>query len=119
MSATYPSTGEFLLSGYGEVPEGALNRTTMETGPAKQAKVRSKELVTREVSYRYSKTDYIAWKVWRASTINRGADWFNWVNPLNGTTVLARIVNGVYQANTFNAGGEIKWDVNFKLETYE
>ena len=116
----FPDYGELLLSGYGESPETSIVRTEMESGPAKQAKVRSKELVKRNVTYRFTSEEYITWKTWRHDDIAMGALYFDWTNPLTGDTVQGRIENGTYTASAFNANDDaLKWDVSFVLETYE
>jgi hypothetical protein len=116
----FPAYGELLLSGFNEKPESALVRTEMESGPSKQARVRSLELVKRNVTYVFTSAQYITWKAWRNTDLSRGALWFDWTNPLTGTTVQARMENGDYSASAYNANDTaIKWEVSFVLETYE
>ena len=118
--AAFPSYGEFLLDGFGEQPESPLVRTNMESGPVKQAKLRSKIRVVRNVTYRFTNAEYVTWKTWHKTTVAFGALWFDWINPLDGATVQGRIINGLYNAISFDGGdGTLKWDVGFALETYE
>lgn len=117
--ATFPSYGELLLDSFNAANETSLIRSDMESGPAKQAKVRSKELVKLNVTYRFTSAEFDTWKTWRDTDIARGASYFDWVELVNGDTVQARMVNGVYQAKPFSNSGELKWDVSFTLEVYE
>lgn len=118
--AAFPSYGELLLGGFNEIPEISVIRTDMDSGPAKQAVVRSSALVKRNVTYRFTSAEFITWKAWRKTTLSMGALWFDWVNPLGGDTVQGRIENGTYSAVPFDSGDDaLKWDVSFVLETYE
>ncbi len=121
MATDYPSYGRLALDRYGEEPESALIRTQMESGPPKQAMVRSKAMVGRPVTYVYSDAEYASWKTWFRDTIARGADWFNWTDPQDGITKLARIEGGIYTAKPFSPypGAPLSWEVSFRLETWD
>lgn len=117
--ASLPSYASVLLAGFGEERASALRRTEMESGPPKQAKVMSRVMVSRRAVIRLaSKADYLLFKTWFASTINQGADWFDWSDPVSGTTVSARIAGGALgQAVPIGnvAGG---WLIPVTLETW-
>ena len=118
MTATLPSYVKIHASGFGEERESALIRTEMESGPPKQAKVRSRVMVNRPVNLLVSsKADYLTFITWFGSTINQGADWFNFTDPVDGTTKLARIKNGDIKARQ---GGTLTgpWLINCVLETW-
>lgn len=116
----FPAYGELLLNGFGEQPETALIRTEMETGPVKQAKIRSKENMQFTVTYKYTSAEFILWKAWRKADIAFGALYFDWVKPLTGEVVQARIPGGDYNAVAYNGKDEaIEWEVGFIIELYE
>jgi len=121
MAATWPTYGHLALDRYGEEPESALVRTQMESGPPKQAMVRSRAMVGRPVTYVYSDSEYATWKTWFRDTIARGADWFNWTDPQDGVVKLARIRGGVYKSRAFtpSPGAPLSWEVAFTVETWD
>ena len=99
--------------------ESAVQRTQMETGPAKQAAVRSKVLVTREVQYAFKTlTDYNAFIVWFNGDAGRGALWFFWTDPVDDVSKLSRIVDGLIEEERPNKTMDV-WVLKFKLETWE
>jgi len=116
----FPTTGKLLFSGYSETPESAVLRTDMESGPPKQAKIKSRSLVTRPLTYRFNNTEYDAFELWFKTEINYGASWWNWEDPRDGATKQARIVSGQYAAKMAEQGegAELEWDVSFNLETW-
>lgn len=118
--ASFPAYATLWMDGFSEktVPPAVL-RTEMETGPPKQIKIRSRAMIHRSVVYAvYSKADYLAFKDWVKTTLNRGTDWFDWTDPVDGSLKSARIVNG-------DISGEPKdpmltwWTISFTLETWE
>lgn len=95
MPASFPSYAKILLAGFGEQPEPGVRRTEMESGPPKQLKTKSRVLVQRQARVRVnSKADYLLFLDWVHTTLNQGADWFTWTDPVRGTSVSARIVGG-------------------------
>lgn len=115
--ADFPSYATLLLQGFNEVRESALMRTEMESGPPKQAKIKSRVLTTRNAQvYLKTKADYLSFRSWYSS-INEGADWFSWRDPVTGTTVQARFAGGGFDASPM-AGLRDAWVVKAKLETW-
>ena len=112
--------GKLLLRDYGEKPESAVLRTEMESG-AKQAKIRSKQLVSRPVVIDYSKAEYGQFKTWFSATLAYGANWFYWTDPRDGVSKLVRIVRGEYDAKSYlkSQGDELRWEVSLSLESWE
>jgi len=115
---TFPATGKLLATGYAENPQSAVQRTEMEESMAKQAKIRSSVSVQRPLEYLFTKTDFLAFKTWFKANIGRGADEFNWTDPVDGATKNGRIVNGEYSARPVNRL-QLNWIVTFTLETQE
>lgn len=115
--ATFPTYATILQSGYVEQRESALLRTEMEDGPPKQARIKSRVMVTRTVTVQLkSRADYQAFITWYAETINEGTDWFDWTDPVSGTVKQARFVSDVLQATP--TGGMSVWNVAAKIETW-
>ena len=119
--AAYPAYGLFLFDGYSEKPESSVIRSQMESGPPKQAKVKSKLRVVRPAKYRYSHAEYLTFKVFVKTTLFLGADWFDWKDPVDGATKQGRIVDGVYEGKAVKIGEQQlpDWVVSFDLETLE
>jgi hypothetical protein len=93
--ASFPTYARVLLAGFGEAAEPGVLRTQMESGPPKQLKVKSRVMVTREVSLHFvSKADYAAFLVFVRTTLHMGADWFTWTDPVDGASKSARLVEG-------------------------
>lgn len=115
---TFPAYARLLFDGYRQKRESALLRTEMESGPPRQAKVRSRVMLTRSVKiYLASKADFQAFENWYATTINLGASWFNMVDPVSGATVAGRFVSGGYTATPI-AGKLAAWVVEASIESW-
>jgi len=116
--ATFPAYADVLLDGFSEQHESALIRTEMESGPPRQAKVRSRVLVTwPAVILVESKADYQSFMTWFKNDIAYGADWFDFANPVTGSTVQARF-NG--SGLTAQPIGKMDgpWRINTTIETW-
>lgn len=116
---TWPSYAQILRDGYTVTRESALSRTEMESGPPKQARVRSRVMVRRAVTVRLStKAHYLSFLAWLSSTINEGASWFDWPDPVDGQTKLARIVASEGIQQTFSGGSMNEWRIPLMIETW-
>lgn len=116
---TFPAYAKVLFDGFGENPESAVLRTEMESGPKKQAQVRSRALVVRPMRCLFtSKADYLSFETWFRTDIKRGAVWFDWTDPVSGTVKKAQIVNGKIEAKPTRKDME-RWIVSFELETWD
>lgn len=92
---TFPSYAKILRDGFAEQRESALMRTEMESGPPKQAKVKSRVMLTRPVSIRLdSKADYLSFVEWFKTDLAEGSAWFSWADPVSGSTLQVRFVGG-------------------------
>lgn len=93
--ATFPAYASLLFDGFGEKRESGLLRSEMESGPPKQAKIKSRVMVKRPVGILVkSLADYNSFISWFSTTINEGADWFDWTDPVTNATKSARFVEG-------------------------
>ncbi len=117
MSA-FPSYLKLANKDFSEEPGEALWRTPMEGGPPKQLERFSRVLVKRAVVYLAdTKADYQSFKTWVTTTLNNGADWFDWIDPVDGATKLARIEGGRYKGAPWTPALD-RWEISFTLETW-
>lgn len=115
---SFPSYAKILLAGYQQQRESALLRSEMESGPARQSKVRSRVMITRTCTiFLGSLTDYNAFETWYATTLGEGSAWFDYTDPVSGITKSARFVGGGYTA-TPSAAGIGSWQVSAKIESW-
>jgi len=116
---TFPSIGIFISdsSNYKRMPRGTIVRTNMESGPPKQLTIASQAWIESQVTYIFTKTEYQTFLTFYSSTLSNGNYWFNWTDPFDSTTKLARIVNGtITDASPTNPQASY-WTVKFTLET--
>lgn len=115
--SSFPSYAKIALAGFAEQRESALMRTQMESGPPKQAKVRSRVMINRPVSILLSSlADYQAFVLWFSQTIHEGADWFDFTDPVDGTTKSARFVGGGLDA--VPSDSKNAWSIKTNIETW-
>lgn len=113
-----PSYAKILFSGYSQQRESALLRTEMESGPPRQAKVRSRVMVTRSCELFFnSRADFLSFEDWYANTLNEGSAWFNFTDPVSSTSKTARFVGGGYVATPL-IGQLAAWKISIKIETW-
>lgn len=116
--AIFPTYARILVAGYGEQRDSALLRTEMESGPPKQARVKSRVMVTRQASiYLETTADYEAFKAWYSETIREGADWFSFTDPISKAVRQARFVGGGLDAKPLETNPR-GWTINAKIETW-
>jgi hypothetical protein len=97
--AALPSYAKILLEGFGEQRESALLRTEFESGPPRQARIKSRVMITRPVQIRLeTRADYLSFVIWFNNDIHAGADWFDWADPVTGTTQSVRFDGGGLEA---------------------
>lgn len=116
---TWPAYAHMLRDGYTVTRESALQRTEMESGPPKQARVRSRVMVRRAVTVRLAtKSDYLAFLAWFSGSIAEGASWFDWPDPVDGQTKPARIVAGEGLQQTVTGQRLGDWRIPLMIETW-
>lgn len=116
---TWPTYAKLRRAPVTEDHATALQRTDMEGGLPKQAKVMSRVLVGRELDYTLaSNTDYQAWVTWFRHTIGYGAAWFDWRDPVTQQIVQARIRNGKFAATCSDLVQGDPWVLRLTIETW-
>lgn len=116
--ATLPSYVKILFQDYSQRRESALLRTEMESGPPKQAKVRSRVMLTRAAKlYLSSKADFQSFETWYREDLDEGALWFDMTDPVSGSTIEARFVGGGYTATPMSAAMQL-WQVEVNIESW-
>ena len=114
----WPAYAKIKFENFAENRDSGLMRTDMETGPAKQVRIKSLVMVTRPVKIRLeSLVNYQAFVVWFSTNINEGADWFNWTDPVSGAVKIARFAEGGLKAQPL-AGTLGYWEISQSLETW-
>lgn len=116
---SWPAYASVLRNDFGLERQSALMRTDTETGPAKQTKIRSRVMVKVPVTIRLtSKADCLSFIDWVRTTLNHGAYWFDWFDPLTEATVSARIVGGQF-GKIHPVGGLERWETSLTLEYWD
>lgn len=112
--AAFPSYAKILLAGFKEEPDYGVLRTDMDGGIAKQRPRWTTKIVTRDVTIHVEtvarKNDF---DLWMDLDLNRGAGWFDWVDPLDQVLKQARIVSGKI---SWSSPGKV-WRATARLET--
>lgn len=113
-----PAYVRVLIDDFSVDRDTALNRTAMSDGMVKQLRMKSRVLVTRTVLLMLdSKADYLSFITFYETTLNFGEFWFNWVDPVDGATKLARFVSKLGKEQM---RGELptKWQIPVNIETW-
>jgi hypothetical protein len=115
---TFPVYLTLSMKDFAEQPEPAVYRTPMEGGVPKQLAKSSRVLVKRPVVYlAKTKADYLTFLTFVRTTIRNASDWFNWTDPVDGVTKLARISEGKYTCTPWTPTLS-HWDISMTLETW-
>jgi hypothetical protein len=115
---SFPGYAKILFNGYQERRESALLRSEMESGPAKQAKIKSRVMVTRTCNiYLASLGDYKLFVSWYANEISEGALWFTYQDPIAGNAIMARFMDGGLTATPLSDDVD-SWQINAKIESW-
>ena len=114
---SFPSYAKILFAGFSEKRESALLRTEMESGPPKQARIKSRVLVERAAAILLtSNADYLRFVDWFSKDIDEGTAWFDFKDPVSQTTKQARFVGGGLEGTP--SGALSTWTINTKIETW-
>jgi hypothetical protein len=117
----FPAYAVLLFEGFSEQRESALLRTEMEDGPPKQVRIRGKVLVTRPIKIGLnSLQDYRSFIAWFSNDLAEGSLWFDFNDPVSGTTKQARFVvdstNGL-EGTPLNPH-LVNWSISTSIETW-
>jgi len=116
--ATFPAYASLLSEGVTSRRASALERSEMESGPVKQLKSRSRVLLTRSTVYKLATlADYNSFITWFQDTINYGADWFDWTDPIDGILKSARIVSALDSEEPAD-GTPAFWKIRMSIEVW-
>jgi hypothetical protein len=116
--ASLPSYVKILFDGYQQQRESGILRTEFESGPPRQARFKSRVMVTRSAKlYLPTKANFQSFETWFATDLQNGALFFDMTDPVSGSTVQARFVGGSYVARPMSASMQF-WEVECQLETW-
>ncbi|AHB05619.1 hypothetical protein U875_09690 [Pandoraea pnomenusa 3kgm] len=106
-----------LVASFTQSPDFAVLVTSMDAGPDKQRPRNSVARVSRSVQFFVEGLERRnAFEKWVRDDLSGGVLWFDWQDPLSGTTKIARIVGGNVEYSS--QGSRDVWFVKFNLETY-
>lgn len=115
--AALPAYVKLLAEGYEKDRASAVSRTPFEDGMTKQLRTRSRVLITRSLTLGFdSLADYQAFITWFQTTINYGADWFDFTDPEDSVVKSARFVNKLDKERPIFGTGV--WRVSAMIETW-
>lgn len=98
--ATFPTVAHYWRD-FSDVPESALRRDTVEAGPPKQRRVKSRVMRTVRMKLAFfSKAEFDSFMTFFTVTVKNGQDWFDFTHPRTGQVVQARFVAGQELAPT-------------------
>lgn len=117
-AATLPAYAKLMFDSYSQKREPAILRTDMESGPPRQAKIRSRVMLTRTVKIVIeSLNNFNSFETWFKNDLQYGALFFNMTDPVTKTTIEARFVSGEYtsrpMASTLNV-----WQIDAEIESW-
>ena len=112
--AAFPS-GQITHSGFKYALKKDVLRTPMDSGPPKQALRSSRKYKEFDVTYNFTKTEFILFNNFVENTINF-VESFDWTDPLSEGVVTARIIGGdISDARPLNPHLE-NWIVRMRFE---
>ena len=114
MKAKLPDYVDVLLEGYAESPNYDVLRSDMDNSVAKQRPRRTLPIVARQVKLLVGNTqNKLAFDQWFRNDIHGGSNFFEFVDPIDKKTKMARFVNGTIKWST---PGSI-WFIDAELES--
>lgn len=117
MAAFPHAYAKVLAEGYEKDRATAVNRTVMEDGLIKQSKNKSRVLVTRVFTISLATlSNYQDFITWFQTTINYGANWFDFTDPEDSVVRLARVVNKLDKERPIVGLGQ--WRIPVSIETW-
>lgn len=105
--------------GYSVEPETRLIGIEYDDGYTSQRPRATRVPHTRQLRYRAcTKADYLFWRDWHRVTLDGGAAFFLWRDPVSSEQRRARIPGGDYTATATNSRLD-SWLIAFNLQTLE
>jgi hypothetical protein len=116
--ATFPTYAQILYKDYSKKRESSLLRSEMESGPPKQARYKYNVMEVHSVKiYIDSKANFLLFETWYKDDLSDGANWFDFVDPISGSTISARFRDGGYTASPMTAAMQ-DWEISAQIETW-
>jgi hypothetical protein len=116
--ASLPSYVKILFDGYQQQRESGILRTEFESGPPRQARFKSRVMVTRSAKlYINGKTNFASFESWFMNDIKGGSLFFTMTDPASGSSISARFVGGTYNVTPLSS----KWadfEISCQLENW-
>lgn len=113
----FPNIGILTTNGFSETSDPNIIRTQTESGFAKQAKRSAVSLVRRTVNYVFTEAEYATFKTFFYDTSANGTLFFDWDDPVTGTTIEVRVTEGNYQMTPLTSRFN-HYSVQMTLESY-
>ena len=117
--AAFPDFKALLFDSFQEQAESAVLRTQMEGGSFKQAQLYSQGNFNRTMTYVFTAAQFAVFKAWWRDELGLGAGWFDWPDPLDGSTKQVMMNLGVYSARPLDQGegNAVDVAVSFRLDS--
>jgi hypothetical protein len=116
--ATLPSYVKILFEGYSQTRESGILRTEFETGPPRQARFKSRVMITRDARlYISGNNNFQSFETWFMNDLKGGALFFNLTDPVKGTTTEGRFVGGTYVATPLSSSMG-HWEIRCQIESW-
>ena len=116
--ASLPSYVQILFRDFQQKRESVVLRTEMELSLPRQARIRSRPMVTRSAKlYIQTKANFLLFEEWFKTDIDEGALWFDFYDSVSEATVQARFVGGGYTARPMTAALE-QWEIEANIESW-
>jgi len=116
--ATLPSYVKVLFDGYSQRRESGLLRTEMESGPPRQARFKTRVMITRQATlFIETNANFQAFETWFMNDLAGGSLFFDMADPVSGSTIAARFVGGTYTATPMSPAMTL-WQITCEIENW-
>jgi hypothetical protein len=116
--ATLPNYVKVLFDGYTQTRESGILRTEFENGPPRQARFKSRVMITRQAKlYIDTNARFQSFETWFANDIKGGSLFFTMTDPATEVSIEARFVGGTYSARPLSSSMN-KWEISCQIESW-
>lgn len=116
--ATLPSYVKILFDGYQQTRESGILRTEFENGPPRQARFKSRVMITRQAKlYIDSNADFQTFETWFKNDLQGGALFFTMTDPATKSSIEARFVGGTYSVRPLSSTWN-KFEITCQIESW-